>query len=160
VPDNSKVKDKTTVYDAGVGDTFFTKKNFIIFKAMNRHPPLPEGFDMTNKVAVGAILDIQALDGSSISAQPIYLINLQNNSVSTAAYENQDIQMSINIAKINPQANKFSFQVTEKELASDFVIMKAIIFPYIKLVWLGGLITFFGVFLSMYRRYRENNQTA
>ena len=160
VPDNSKVKDKTTTYEAGVGDTFFTKKNFIVFKAMNPKPTIPEGYDMKGKVAVGAVLDIKSLDGIVATAEPIYVINMGDNSVSTAAYENADLQITINIAKINPETKKFSFQVTEKELASDFVIMKAILFPYIKLVWLGGIITFFGVFLSMYRRFKENKQTA
>jgi cytochrome c-type biogenesis protein CcmF len=160
VPDNSKVKDKTTTYEAGVGDTFFTKKNFIVFKAMNPKPTIPEGYDMKGKVAVGAVLDIKSLDGTVATAEPIYVINMGDNSVSTAAYENADLQITINIAKINPETKKFSFQVTEKELASDFVIMKAILFPYIKLVWLGGIITFFGVFLSMYRRFKENKQTA
>jgi cytochrome c-type biogenesis protein CcmF len=50
--------------------------------------------------------------------------------------------------------------VTEKELSSDFIIMKAIVFPYIKLVWLGGIIAFLGIFLSMYRRFTENKAQA
>jgi cytochrome c-type biogenesis protein CcmF len=156
VPDNTKLKDKTTEYIAGVGDTFYTRKNFIVFRAMNPKPVIPEGYDMEGKVAVGAKLEIKSLDGNSVTAEPIYVINMEDNSVSTAAYENQDLQISVNIGKINPQTKKFTFIVTEKELASDFVIMKAIIFPYIKLVWLGGIITFFGVFLSLYRRFGEN----
>jgi cytochrome c-type biogenesis protein CcmF len=111
---------------------------------------------MKGKVAVGARLEIKSLDGAVIIAEPIYVINLADNSVSMAAYQNDDIGISINIAKINPETKKFFFSVTEKELTSDFIIMKAIIFPYIKLVWLGGIITFFGVFLSMYRRFGEN----
>ena len=156
VPDNSKVKDKTTNYDVAEGDTFFTKKNFIIFKGVNKKPVMPEGFDMKSKVAVAAMLEIRTLDGGVISAMPIYLINLENNSVGFLPYENTDLQLTINIDKINPQTKKFTFAVTEKELAQDFVIMKAIIFPWIKLVWLGGIITFLGVFLSMYRRNKEN----
>jgi cytochrome c-type biogenesis protein CcmF len=156
VPDNTKLKDKTTEYQAGVGDTFYTRKNYIIFRSMNPRPTIPDGYDMKGKVAVAAKLDINSLDGKSIQAEPIYVINLQDNSVSTAAYENEQLAMSINIGKINPETKKFTFVVTEKDLASDFVIMKAIIFPYIKLVWLGGIITFLGVFLSLYRRFGEN----
>jgi cytochrome c-type biogenesis protein CcmF len=158
VPDNTKLKDRTTQYDAAVGDTFFTRKNFIVFKSMNPKPPIPEGYDMKGKVAVGALLDIKSLDGNVVSAEPLYVINLADNSVSTAAYENEQMAISVNIGKINPETKKFTFVVTEKDLASDFVIMKAILFPYIKLVWLGGIITFFGVFLSLYRRFGENQR--
>jgi cytochrome c-type biogenesis protein CcmF len=160
VPDNTKVKDKMTQYTVGVGDTFYTKKNFVVFKSMNPKPRIPDGYDMKGKVAVGAMLDIKSLDGIETTAEPLYVINLNDNSVSTAAYENEPLAMSINISKINPETKKFTFDVTEKELTSDFIIMKAIIFPYIKLVWLGGIITFLGVFLSMYRRFRENKLIA
>ena len=156
VPDNTKLTDKTTNYDAGVGDTFYTKKYYVVFTGMNPKPTVPEGYDMKGKVAVSAKLNIKSLDGIEVSAEPIYVINLADNSVSTAAYENEQLSLGINIGKINPETKKFTFVVTEKELASDFVIMKAIIFPYIKLVWLGGIITFLGIFLSMYRRFGEN----
>ena len=160
VPDNTKLKDKTTQYDAGVGDTFYTKKNYIVFRGMDPKPPVPDGYDMKGKVAVGAKLAIKTLDGMEVEAEPIYVINMQDNSVSTAAYENQDLALGINIGRINPENKKFTFVVTEKELSSDFIIMKAIVFPYIKLVWLGGIIAFLGIFLSMYRRFTENKAQA
>lgn len=161
VPDNTKMKDKTQEYSAAVGDTFFTKKNFIVFKNINRKPHTPDGYDMTDKMAVGAMLEIKSLDGAVATAEPIYVINMKDNSISTAAYQNDDLQVTVNISRIDPVSKKFTFAVTEKDLASDFIIMKAIIFPYIKLVWLGGIICFLGVFLSMYRRYSENKlQTA
>ena len=156
VPDNTKLTDKTVNYNAGVGDTFYTRKNYIVFRALNSKPPIPDGYDMKGKVAVSAILDIKTLDGVTATAEPIYVINMDDNSVSTAAYENEQLALGINIMKINPENKKFTFAVTEKDLSSDFIIMKAIIFPYIKLVWLGGIITFLGIFLSMYRRFSEN----
>jgi len=156
VPDNTKLKDKTTQYEVGIRDTFYTKKHYVVFRGINTKPVVPGGYDMKGKVAVSAILDIRSMTGDSFTAEPIYVINLTDNSVSTAEYQNEQQAMNINIGKINPESKKFTFVVTEKELASDFVIMKAIIFPYIKLVWLGGIITFLGVFLSMYRRYTEN----
>lgn len=156
IPDNSKAKEATTSYDAGVGDTFYTKKNYIIFRGMDTKPPLPDGFDASGKVVVGARLSIGSLNGPETEAEPVYIINTEDNAVSSAAYENQQAEMRINIARIIPSSKKFTFQVTEKEGGADFIIMKAIVFPYIKLVWLGGIITFFGIFLSMYRRFAEN----
>ena len=156
VPDNTKLTDKTSQYESAIGDTFYTKKYYVIFMGMNPKPAVPEGYDMKGKVAVSAKLSIKSLDGIDVPAEPIYVINLADNSVSTAAYENEQLAMSINIGKINPETKKFTFVVTEKDLASDYVIMKAIVFPYIKLVWLGGIITFLGIFLSMYRRLGEN----
>ena len=160
VPDNSKLKDKSSTFESAVGDTFFTKKNFVIFKSLDNKPPLPPGFDMKNKLAVGAKLEIKSLDGNVVEAEPIYFINMSDNTTASEPFENEQMALNITIGRINPETKKFSFIVNEKELASDFIIMKAIVFPYIKLVWLGGIITFLGVLLSMYRRITENKRAV
>ena len=157
VPDNTKLKDTTTRYDAAVGDTFFMRKNFVVFGAMNPKPTVPTDYDMKNKLAVGAQLDIKSLDGTGTTVAPIYVINLTDNTTESLPATAKAQDLTINVAKINPDTKKFTFLVTEKENASDFIILKAIVFPYINLVWLGGIITFLGIFLSMYRRMRENN---
>lgn len=156
VPDNSKAKDTTAQYEAAVGDTFFTLKNYVVFKAMDPKPTLPAGFDGQNKLAVGAKLDVKSLNGASTAVEPVYVINMADNSSESLPYTGDQSGMNIAIGKINPDTKKFSFIVTEKETSSDFIIMKAIVFPYINLVWLGGIITFLGAFMSMFRRMKEN----
>ncbi len=51
----------------------------------------------------------------------------------------------LDIARINPETKQFSFVIHQKELQQEFIILKAIVFPYINLVWLGGIITFLGI---------------
>ncbi|MBS1684818.1 MAG: cytochrome c biogenesis protein CcsA [Bacteroidetes bacterium] len=160
VPDNSKLKEKTNNFELGVGDTFFTKKNFVVFKALDNKPTLPAGVDKNNKLVVGARLDIKSLDGNVMEAEPVYIINMADNTTASEPFENEQLGMSISIGRINPDTKKFTFVVNEKELATDFIIMKAIVFPGIKLVWIGGIITFLGVLLSMYRRMGENKHKA
>lgn len=160
VPDNSKLKEKSSNFELAVGDTFFTKKNFVVFKALDNRPPLPAGVDQKNKLVVGAKLEIKSLDGNVVEAEPVYIINLADNTTASDAFSNEQLGLSIAINRINPDTKKFTFAVTEKELATDFIIMKAIVFPGIKLVWIGGIITFLGVLLSMYRRMGENKHKA
>ncbi|MBS1618857.1 MAG: hypothetical protein JST76_10085, partial [Bacteroidetes bacterium] len=160
VPDNSKLKEKSNNFELAVGDTFFTKKNFVVFKALDNKPPLPVGVDKDNKLVVGAKLEIKSLDGNVMEAEPVYIINMADNTTASEPFENEQMGLNISIGRINPDTKKFTFVVNEKELASDFIIMKAIIFPGIKLVWIGGIITFLGVLLSMYRRMGENKAKA
>ncbi|MCW3125154.1 MAG: cytochrome biosis protein [Bacteroidetes bacterium] len=160
VPDNSKLKDKSSNYEVAVGDTFFTKKFFVVFKAADKRPPVPQDVSMKDKLAVGARLEIKSLDGNVIEAEPVYFIDMANNTTASESFENEQMALNISISKIDPDSKKFTFVVKEKELASDFIIMKAIIFPGIKLVWAGGIITFLGVLLSMYRRMTDNKSNA
>lgn len=157
VPDNSKLKDTLITVDAAVGDTFFTKTARVTIEALNPKPNLPEGFDSNNKLVVGAALTITNADGKPYTAQPVFVIDMgDNNAISSLPADVADMGMSIELTRIDPQSKKLTLAIRETEKASDFIIMKAIIFPYINLVWLGGIITFLGALLSMWRRATEN----
>jgi cytochrome c-type biogenesis protein CcmF len=141
--------------EAAVGDTFYLTRNYIVFKSINPKPEV--GLMDQGKLAVAANLFIGDLKGTAIDAIPIFFIDQRNNNeISTHTFEDKTLGLSIDITRINPETKKFTFAVKEKKLASDFIIMKAIIFPYINLVWLGGIITFLGILMSMWRRRSEN----
>jgi cytochrome c-type biogenesis protein CcmF len=153
--DMGEVKDTTVLVEAAVGDTFYLTRNYIVFKSINPKPEV--GLMDQGKLAVAANLFIGDLKGTAIDAIPIFFIDQRNNNeISTHTFEDKTLGLSIDITRINPETKKFTFAVKEKKLASDFIIMKAIIFPYINLVWLGGIITFLGILMSMWRRRSEN----
>lgn len=149
--DYENAKDTTTQVDAAVGDTFYLKSNYVVFESVNPKPKV----DMADegKLAVAANLKISDLYGMDEKANPLFFIDQKNNNeITTHPYSNDALGLSIDILKINPDTRKFTFAITQKELKSDFVIMKAIIFPYINLVWLGGIMIFLGSFMSMWQR--------
>jgi cytochrome c-type biogenesis protein CcmF len=48
----------------------------------------------------------------------------------------------------------------QRQPTKDYIILKAIVFPWINLVWAGTLIMIFGFFLSIIRRAKEYNKIA
>jgi hypothetical protein len=139
--DYENAKDTTTMVDAAVGDTFYLKSNYVVFESVNPKPKV----DMADegKLAVAANLKISDLYGMDEKASPLFFIDQQNNNeITTHPYSNESLGLTIDVMKINPDTRQFTFAVSQKELKNDFVIMKAIIFPYINLVWLGGYIDF------------------
>ncbi|MCS6818993.1 MAG: hypothetical protein RMJ53_09135, partial [Chitinophagales bacterium] len=78
-----------------------------------------------------------------------------NKTITTVPDEVKEVGLTLNILKINPESKTFTISVREKEKPLDFIIMKAIVFPYINLVWLGGILTFTGTLLSAYKRYKD-----
>jgi cytochrome c-type biogenesis protein CcmF len=157
VPDNSNVKDTVTQHELKVGDTLFLRSVYVVFDSINANPKAPEGMSTDGKLIVGAQLRVGTLDKVSNTVEPLFIIDLKdNNSISSIPAAVEDLGVSFDIARINPDTKTFTFDVREKEKTTDFIIMKAIIFPYINLVWLGGIITFIGSFISMYRRWSEN----
>jgi cytochrome c-type biogenesis protein CcmF len=50
------------------------------------------------------------------------------------------------------QQNKFKIAVKESDIPADFLTLKAYVFPYINLVWLGLIIMAAGFIVSIIRR--------
>ncbi len=156
VPDNTHLKDTVTSAEVGVKDSFYTKNAFVIVESLNPKPTLPEGYDTDRKLMVGINLDVQTLEHKEYHVQPVFVIDLADgNSISSIPAEIKDLGLTFNIIRINPVTKKIAISVKETEIPTDFIILKAIVFPYINLVWLGGLITFLGALISMFRRMTE-----
>ena len=109
-------------------------------------------FSYTPYNATNTVIKTAVTVRASKKADKKAAANENNNEITTHPYSNDPLGLSIDILRINPDTKKFSFSVSQKELQNDFVIMKAIIFPYINLVWLGGILIFFGSFMSMWQR--------
>jgi len=156
VPDNTNLKDTTFTIQAAVNDSFFTKTTQIVVEALNPNPNTPADFDRNGKLLVGINLIVKDANNKSYSAQPVFVIDMANgNSISSLPAEVKELGLSVDVTKIDPQTKKLSLSIRETEKPLDFIIMKAIVFPYINLVWLGGILTFLGALISMWRRAKE-----
>ena len=158
VPDNTNLKDTTIVIEAAVKDSFFTKTCLLVVESLNPNPNLPADFNRNGKLVVG--INIVAKDENSkiYSAQPVFIIDMADgNTVSSIPSEVKELGLTIDVNKIDPQSKKITLSLKETEKPLDFIIMKAIVFPYINLVWLGGIFTFLGALISMWRRAKENS---
>jgi cytochrome c-type biogenesis protein CcmF len=157
VPDNSNLKDTTLLANVGVGDSFFTKTSLVIVEALNPNPVLPEGYDKNGKLMVGVDLKVSDSKSKTYKAQPVFIIDMANgNSFNSIPAEVKEQGLTIDVTGIDPNTKKLSLSIRETEKPIDFIIMKAIVFPYINLVWLGGIITFIGSLISMWKRAQEN----
>jgi cytochrome c-type biogenesis protein CcmF len=156
VPDNTKLRDSVYTELAAVGDTFFTANAFVIVKGINPEPSLPADFDRGSKIVAG--IDLQLIDESKKTyvAQPVFVIDIADgNNLYSLPDSVTELGLTFDVLRINPEDKKITLNIREQEKPADFIIMKAIIFPWINLVWLGGIITFAGALFSMFRRLRS-----
>ncbi|MCS6935213.1 MAG: cytochrome c biogenesis protein CcsA [Chitinophagales bacterium] len=152
VPDNRNLKDTTLVCSLRSGDTVKTNGYVIRFEGFEPRPRLPEGVDSAGKIAVGALLRVTTAGGKSYEALPLFVIDLKTNRASNVPSHVAPLGFSFNVTNIDPKTQKVTLAIRYREKESDFIIMKAIVFPYINLVWLGGIICFAGALLSMWQR--------
>ena len=69
---------------------------------------------------------------------------------------NDDIGLKFRFSKIDPQAGKIEITYFKKKSQlRDYIIMKAIMFPYINLLWGGTIVMVIGFLLAIVRRIKE-----
>lgn len=146
-PSDSIVQETYTVK---LGDTIPASRCIVILDEIDPDAPIP-GFQKQPKdIAIGAKLRFISLD-TSYYIEPVYLVREVVATSVPAHVEKNNVSFSI--IKILPEENKMQISVEQK--LNKFIIMKAIKFPFINVLWLGCFIMVFGILLSMLRRKKE-----
>jgi len=141
-------------YTISIGDTIPMEGFFIVLEGFVSEPTNPAYQPVENDIAVGAQLKIHELD-STYYAEPVYVIRDRRFEYVVESFV-QDLGMTIKLTKINPERNTFDFAVAREDATKDYIIMRAILFPGINLVWLGAIFIMIGFIISLIRRYNLN----
>jgi cytochrome c-type biogenesis protein CcmF len=157
VPNKDKMEEALAKFESdtvAIGDTFFTAKAFVIAEKLIPNPEIA-GLDKSeNDISVGLQLRAQTLDEKSYTALPVYLI--RNNVPVMLEDTIPEIGVTFRIERILPDKGLIVIGKKEKDFDNDFVIMKAIMFPYINVLWLGCFVLMAGFIISIVRRAGEN----
>lgn len=139
-----------------VGDTFYTQRYFVIYEGNDKetyqHPEYqPEQGDMP----LTGILGIYDPTGTKIEdARVLYYIRgRQEFSLPTKLPElGLELRMSNILVDQETGEGEIVFKVKEKAPKKDYVVVQALIFPGIQLVWIGCIMMMFGLFFSGVQR--------
>ncbi|MCC6515958.1 MAG: cytochrome c biogenesis protein CcsA [Chitinophagales bacterium] len=138
-------------YTISVGDTIPASRCMVVLESINPDAHIHDFKMLPNDIAIGARLKFIAID-TTYNIEPIYLVREVVATSIPAKVDKHDVSFSL--IKILPEENKLQFLVQQK--LNKFIIMKAIRFPFINVLWLGCLVMTVGVFMSMMRRKKEN----
>jgi len=143
--DSAKQIDNTQEYTLSVGDTIVFSKGLLTLIRINT-------YNDTGNIAVGAEFLMHKAD-SIITVEPKIVI--EGNQLQRIPVEIKEANIVLTFKNILPENNQFVISLTDKNPQRDFIIMKAMVFPIINVVWLGSIIMAVGFFISMYQRMQE-----
>lgn len=147
---------KTFTKSVKIGDTIATSSYLIILKELNTGIERAE-FDLgADDIAVGAGLTIVDVNGKAVDAQPIFIIKDRLTYSIEEVLEEQGLKLGF--SKIDPETGKVDITIAEKKSTNEFIIMKAIVFPYINLLWAGCIILVIGTTMAIFHRIRANRK--
>ncbi|MDB5228556.1 MAG: cytochrome c assembly protein [Bacteroidota bacterium] len=138
-------------YTVKIGDTIPASRCMVVLEQIDPDAPI-EGFQKQHKdIAIGGRMKFISMD-TTYYIEPVYFVrDVVATSIPAKVEANK---VSFSIIKILPEENKMQILVEQK--LNKFIIMKAISFPFINLLWLGCLIMISGILLSLLKRKADN----
>ncbi len=149
-PDREKDTATFKISEVAEGDTIFYSKGFMVLDSVAKNPATNKFKIPVNGPAVIANITITDEENMQYKAAPMILIDsLGIKQIDDTVYAQN---LYIKFAGITTDQKKLKIGVKESDKMIDFVTLKAFIFPYINLVWIGLVVMAIGLIMSMIRR--------
>lgn len=149
----SQDKDDATKNErpAKLNDTIFTTREMLVFNEVNVTPKNNEILDVKASL-------IRKKENSNDEIIPVdFELNTKSGQIKNPEITSKDGELKIAIARIEPSKQEFVFKIKEKNPLNEWIIMKAIEFPGINLLWLGCMLLVFGSLMSAYFKRKNAN---
>lgn len=140
-----------------VGDSVFISNSILELKSLERKIDKEEYQLNSNDIALGINIEARTLDGQKYVARPIMVI--RGNRVFSIDDEIQELGVKISFSGVKPEEDKLSILIAEKNKnGGDFVIMQALVFPYINVLWIGCILMVLGTLVAVVNRLRSKSK--
>lgn len=149
--DPNYTKEAELIFKSGEQDTVIYSKTFVILDSVSIKSDHSNG----NNLSVLAHIKVLDMTGEAFFAEPVY--SIYNNQV----YYAEDTlsagpQMKFRFDEIDANTKEFKIKAWTKRQDEDkFIVMKAIVFPYINILWIGCILMFIGTFIAVIQRIRK-----
>jgi cytochrome c-type biogenesis protein CcmF len=149
--------EKPVAHEINVGDTVRFREGFITVKGINRNAKVHNIALSEQDIAIGMQLEITSKD-KSYTSEPVYL--LKDGSKFDFGKKVDEAGLKLRFTNVFPDKDKLELTVYQKpKVDRNWVVLKAIEFPYINLFWGGTIIMVVGFILSIFRRNKELKET-
>jgi cytochrome c-type biogenesis protein CcmF len=157
---NKDVPSDTTqfkVSEMAIGDTIFYSKGMIILDSVSSHPAHIDFNIAPGEKVLQASLTIIGKDSMRYHSRPsIVVTETSGRFVDDTLYAQN---LYVNFTGVGQQ-KRIKIGIKESDKIIDFVTLKAYVFPYINLVWIGLIVMAGGILLSMVNRAKLSLSAA
>lgn len=144
-------EEQTKIFEIAIGDTFKTEMFEAYIPHIQPNPENPKYLPQEGDIAVSTPIQIFTLTNKIYEAEPIYYI--RDNVSYSIESEVNNIGYKFILDRILPEEQKV--RIIAQKYTPDWITLKAIVFPYINILWLGVLTMTIGFLMSMFRRIKE-----
>ncbi|MBK8557914.1 MAG: cytochrome c biogenesis protein CcsA [Lewinellaceae bacterium] len=150
------------------GESFQYKGYDVRFTKVERNVEHQNYSAEPGDIAVAAMLDIKTPNGKQYAATPVYMIrNNQPFSLKDEVpaeglhFQFSDIDpktgvLTVSIAQADAIQRSLPVDIAENAPRSDYIVLEAILFPGINLVWLGSIMMLIGLSIGLFNRLKPD----
>lgn len=144
----------TSTEQMAAGDTLFAGSAIIIFNGFDRNIDPSEHGLSDSDIAVAADLTATDISGKRYAIRPIYAI--KGRTAIPIADEVDELGVKLVLNKVIPETGQAEIALYERsDNYREFIVMQAMIFPWINILWAGCVIMIIGTVLAMRRRLKS-----
>jgi cytochrome c-type biogenesis protein CcmF len=161
VKDEGKEEDYSEykMQEVVVGDTFSASNALVVVESLDKNIDKNSLLLNDKDLAVGVKLRVLDVNKQVRYAEPVFIIKGQSTFAKEA--EVKDLGLRFTFNNILPQSSKLVIGLAEKKNNTrEFIIMKAIIFPQMNILWTGCLLMIIGTWLTIIKRRKQLKSSA
>ncbi len=138
------------------GDTFYTKKHYVVFSTVGTDLPAEEtGYQyQEGDIPITAVLEVHDVDSDTMWVAKPFLY-IRGSQPQNIPYQLKEIGLTFRFAQILPQGKdkmEMQIDVLDGNPDGEYVVVQALIFPGINWVWLGSIMMMIGLLMGMFQR--------
>ncbi|HEY0030925.1 MAG TPA: cytochrome c biogenesis protein CcsA [Bacteroidia bacterium] len=156
--ENKESKDEYAIakdFTLKKGDTIFSSNAIIVFDSLSTYFDKAAYKIDPADIAVKAhfsVLDVK----EKYQAAPVYVIH--NNAIQSIPASVDPLGLKFNFWQINPEDGKIQISLQEKKSnVRDYIVMQAMIFPYINILWIGCIVMAIGTIIAIWERVKRGS---
>lgn len=155
IKDESSDTAQYNKHEVAPGDSIFFANGFMVLESLLPKPENPNYQPQAGDLAVGAQLKVFTKNNEQYNLLPVY--SLRDSSYEVIVPDTvAPLALFVRFSKILPKDKKIELQVKESDTFKDYIVMKALVFPYINVLWGGILIMIIGFIMSIVQRVKAN----
>lgn len=139
------------------GDSIRTNNGIVYFDGLHTDVDRSSSPDLAAvDLAVAARMRVATLD-STYTIEPVYAI--EGNNIVSIEKISDETGLRLRFMSIDPKKETIVMETAERSPRKNFIIMKAIVFPWINFLWGGTIVMIIGFLMSIQRRISELSRT-
>ena len=144
----------TSTEQLSPGDTLFAGQALLIFNGFDREVDREKYNLKDGDIAVAANITALDISGNETPLSPLYVI--RDRMAIPIPAEMKELGLRLVVNKVLPEEGKVEIALYERpEAYREFIVMQAMIFPWINILWAGCIVMIIGTVMAIRRRVKS-----